>query len=91
MKIPEMAWITQINYTLSYSSVYSIYFIIQNVYIFYLLSYSNSNAYIHIPGASWVPLLLWLDLWIFCARAPSGVQLWMKKTSSPSFTDKAWA
>ncbi len=44
MKIPEMAWITQINYTLSYSSVYCIYFIIQNIYIFCLL--------IHIPRAS---------------------------------------
>ncbi len=44
MKIPEMAWITQINYALSYSCVYCIYVIIQNVYIFCLL--------IHIPGAS---------------------------------------
>ncbi len=43
MKIPEMAWITQINYTESYSCVYCIYFIIQNVYIFCLL--------IHISGA----------------------------------------
>ncbi len=30
MKIPEMAWITQINYTSSYSCIY---FIIQNIYI----------------------------------------------------------
>ncbi len=37
MKIPEMAWITQINYALSQSSVYCIYFIIHNVYIFCLL------------------------------------------------------
>ncbi len=37
MKIPEMAWITPINYTLSYSCVYCIYFIIHNVYIFCLL------------------------------------------------------
>ncbi len=48
MKTPEMAWITQIKYTLSSSSVYCICFIIQNVYIFCLLSYSDSNAFVHI-------------------------------------------
>ncbi len=69
MKIPEMAWITQINYTLSKLSVYSIYFIIQNIYIFCLLSYSNSNVFIHIPWDTSVT-----DMWIFYAWAPSGVQ-----------------
>ncbi len=40
-----MAWITQINYTLLYSSIYCIYFY-QNFYIFCLLRYNNSNAFI---------------------------------------------
>ncbi len=44
MKIPGMAWITQINYTFLQSSVYCLCFIIQNVYIFCLLSYSDSSA-----------------------------------------------
>ncbi len=76
MKITEMAWITQINYTLSKTSVYSIYFIIQNVYIFCLLSYSHNNAFINIPG---VRLLLRLDMWILCVRTPSGVQYEWKR------------
>ncbi len=57
MKIPEMAWITQINYTRAYSCVYCIYFIIQNVYIFCLL--------IQIPGASIKSLL---HLWVLFHR-----------------------
>ncbi len=42
MKIPEMAWITQINYALS--SVYCIYFFIQNVYLFCLLVSSATSV-----------------------------------------------
>ncbi len=52
------------------------------VYIFCLL--------LHIPGASWVLLLLWLDL----CEGPSGVQYEWKThhphpPSHPGFTDKA--
>ncbi len=57
-----------------------LYLIYHSKHLYLLFAgYSNSNAFIHIPGASWVPLLLWLDLWIFCGRAPSGVQYEWKR------------
>ncbi len=43
-----MAWIAQINYTLSQLIVYFLCFIIQNIYIFRLLRYRDSNAFVHV-------------------------------------------
>ncbi len=43
----------------------------------------NLEPWTHIPGASWVPLLLWLDMWIFCMRVPSGVQYEWKSHHPP--------
>ncbi len=81
MKIPEMAWKTEINFTLSYSSVYCIRFIIQNVYIFCLLSYRNSNDFVHFGDFLELhEFLLLLDMWIFLCEGALWRPVCMKKT-----------
>ncbi len=60
MKTPEMAWITQINYT------------------FILSVYSVKAMLLSILWISWNVMSSATSvteyMWIFCARAPSGVQ-----------------
>ncbi len=78
MKIPEMAWITHKLY----------------IVVFVSLFYHSKRLYLLFTHPfTWrikSLLLLWLDLWIFCAKAPSGVQYERKDITPPGFTDKAW-
>ncbi len=50
MTIPKMAWRTQINHIVASERLLSLRFNIQIIwrYIFFLFSYSNSDAFIHI-------------------------------------------
>ncbi len=88
MKIPEMAWITaKLNIVVVECLLYL--FIIQNLYIFCLLSYSNSNRSISLELHEFYYFCDWICG--FSVRGRPLASSMNEKDIITCFTDKAWA
>ncbi len=78
MKIPEMAWITQINYIVVVECLLYLFYHSKRLY----LSYRDSNAFVHIGDFLELHEFRYFCDWtcgFFCARARSGVQYEWKR------------
>ncbi len=73
MKKTEIAWITQIN-IVAVECLLSLFYHSKCFFCLLLTEIAMPLSILGTFWSSWVRLILWLDMWIFCARAPSGVQ-----------------